>query len=1574
MASKEILKQLRRTVLDEVLTKFENLQDGIGKRRKAETWSAYFERLRIARDISWFREKGLKMSTVNIVARSTAPLDELIKAQGDVQDEARAAAAEATEAAGPAAPAAQEATNVASTSTTRIFEGTANPVTFVKGENNIASTSTIAASSRQVDPTTAHTAVILAAPHCWAIADSCWAISLKQAVRHGTFHTSGRRQPQPQQPLQKATPQQQLQPAPNRDDSDIDIPEFMEPSTYDAAMNSRYWETRPVRVLARLLRIGERTGGGRVGLGRVGGGGWGGKRLVVAAARRKWEACYTLCGGGKEGGREEGIGVGVVGWGRGWMLAGGSRLGWLGLGRLSGAGVEFGGWAAAARARNLRIKDPAQQEVAAAESLKDVLVRLGPAFVKIGQALSSRPDVLPPPYIAALEALQDRIPPFPDSAAMAVLESELGVPPSSVFCRLSPSPVAAASLGQVYRGALRPELGGGEVAVKVQRPRVAQMIAQDVYILRILAGWLRTARRFNTDLPALVDEWASSLFRELNYRTEAANARRFKELFSHLPQVYVPHIYDEYTTAKVLTMEWIEAALSATTATITTITTGARASQQLEDLALVEVGVRCSLEQMLEEGFYHADPHPGNLLRTPDGRLAYLDFGMMGQIDERTRNALMTATLHLVNREYGRLAEDFIILGLLPAGTDRDAVLPALTGVFSEALKGGVSNLSFGQLSGNLGVTMYKYSFRRGKGRGRGRIPPYYTLLVRSLSVLEGIALAADPNYKVLGSAYPWIARRLLTDPSGDLRKALRRLLYTEEGQFRFDRLESLLRQAAKSANRLKRPQQQQRQQLQGARPAALTSVDGGGNATTTTTTTTGATSSSRNAARGNGDGGGALLLLLSRDGEFVRGILLDEVAKGIDGAWRIAADATVATVRQGVAGLPTPALPLLALLPGGGAATARQCTGGRVGWVAPSRDLEEKKGVDVGVGLKLPTVQQPDTATSSSSLSSASSSSSAAAAGPRPPASPADLYDAVTQASEAVLWLAREAADLPLEARGELLQLPLQLGSRVASRVTARALRALVLGSGGEGDGSGENENGGSGTAPGELAAAVCLILRFRFLNKACFGAAMLIIGHSQVIGEDMYVCVCRQARQAQPHSLNLKGVTLRFMPAGDATTASDPLRVAKINKRKLRKQSSTSLCKHFSSVPVDNDLQDQMLSTDNVAASLDATGHDNVERQPPKPKRLAPYQRVWWRLCVSQCQTASAPWSVPWKDHIRRWQRFVTTSYRYEIHQFITAFGDTTSGITLQALHAHHSTTTPRSMAICKIIKQVTASSLAGILSKESLQVAAFEAALDSLTIEQEVTLEEVRKLWDTGVVESGPGVSTTDSDSAQPALQPTGKTPCMELSDLLQGDLRLYSQGVQGRLKSGDLEALLRQDAGQGRRSHLLDNLANGHGPWIGRWANASGCSNLKYQLLLYTSDYDGGAVLEWLVARGVPMGDDGKLYVTAAHCHDLVILRCLRRLGCPWGPGVFSRAVYDKGALYGRSNGSTPEVLQWLHAEGCPLLPNDSCTGLSHSPELTVPGLVSLPADFDTCMTSGGVYERTTSTWRLEFLVA
>eukprot|EP00268_Persea_americana_P031558 TRINITY_DN3077_c0_g1_i13.p1 TRINITY_DN3077_c0_g1~~TRINITY_DN3077_c0_g1_i13.p1 ORF type:complete len:437 (-),score=86.32 TRINITY_DN3077_c0_g1_i13:337-1647(-) len=254
---------------------------------------------------------------------------------------------------------------------------------------------------------------------------------------------------------------------------------------------------------------------------------------------------------------------------------------------------------------------------------------------------------------------------------------------------------------------------------------------------------------------------------EMDYRIEAKNGLKFRELYGGLQDVFVPKMFLEQSSRRVLIMEWIE---------------GQKLSE-VKDLYLIEVGVYCSLTQLLEYGFYHADPHPGNLLRTNDGKLAYLDFGMMGEFRQELRDGFVEACLHLVNRDFDALAKDFVTLGLLPPTAQKGEVTKALTDVFQSAVNKGVRNISFGDLSGNLGRTMYRFKFQ---------IPSYFSLVIRSLAVLEGIAIGFNPNYKVLSSSYPWIARKVLTDSSPQLRSTLQSLLY-KEGVFRIDRLESLL-------------------------------------------------------------------------------------------------------------------------------------------------------------------------------------------------------------------------------------------------------------------------------------------------------------------------------------------------------------------------------------------------------------------------------------------------------------------------------------------------------------------------------------------------------------------------------------------------------------------------------------------------------------------------------------------------------------------------------------------------------------------------------------------------------------
>lgn len=411
-----------------------------------------------------------------------------------------------------------------------------------------------------------------------------------------------------------------------------------------------------------------------------------------------------------------------------------------------------------------------------AVQLRDLLTRLGPAYIKIGQALSTRPDVVPPLYLEELGKLQDQLPPFPNEVAFRFIEEELGAPPQEIYAELSERPLAAASLGQVYKGKLRT---GETVAVKVQRPDLRERVTLDTYLLRSIAMWVQqNVKRVRSDLVGIMDEFAERIFEEMDYNQEARNAELFAKLYGHLKDIYVPKIYRNYTRRRVLTMEWIDG-------TKLTDLEAVR-SQGVNASYLIEVGVQCSLRQLLEHGFFHADPHPGNLLATPEGKLAYLDFGMMSTIKPYQRYGLIEAVVHLVNRDFEGLAKDYVNLEFLKPETDLTPIIPALANVFSDALGASVAELNFKSITDQLSELMYEYPFR---------VPAYYALIIRSLVTLEGIAINVDPNFKVLSKAYPYVSKRLLTDPSPELRTSLRELLF-KDGSFRWNRLENLLKNA----------------------------------------------------------------------------------------------------------------------------------------------------------------------------------------------------------------------------------------------------------------------------------------------------------------------------------------------------------------------------------------------------------------------------------------------------------------------------------------------------------------------------------------------------------------------------------------------------------------------------------------------------------------------------------------------------------------------------------------------------------------------------------------------------------
>ncbi|NEP36347.1 AarF/ABC1/UbiB kinase family protein [Moorena sp. SIO3B2] len=420
-----------------------------------------------------------------------------------------------------------------------------------------------------------------------------------------------------------------------------------------------------------------------------------------------------------------------------------------------------------------------QNQPQRAWEFREKLTELGPTFIKLGQILSCRPDIVPPIYLEELTKLQDQLPPFPNHIAYQLIEEELGDNYNNIYGSLIEKPVAAASLGQVYKGTLKT---GEIVAVKVQRPGLVECISLDIYILRKIAAWAQESISFvHSDLVALIDELAISLFEEMDYTQEGRNAERFAELYGDINNIAVPRIYWQYSGRRVLTMEWITGTKLTELETIK--------AQGLDPNTLIDVGFQCCLRQLLEEGYFHADPHPGNLLATPDGKLAYLDFGMMSSVEPSYRYRLLESVVHIVIGDFEGLAQDYKKLDFLPPETDVTSLIPELTDIFGGVMEATVSTFGFNRIIRKLSPLLYKYPFK---------LPTYYLLIFRSAATLEGIAIKLNPNFQPFNETYPYVAQRLLTDSSPQLRTCLQEIVY-QDGGIQWHVLEDLLGQVRTS-------------------------------------------------------------------------------------------------------------------------------------------------------------------------------------------------------------------------------------------------------------------------------------------------------------------------------------------------------------------------------------------------------------------------------------------------------------------------------------------------------------------------------------------------------------------------------------------------------------------------------------------------------------------------------------------------------------------------------------------------------------------------------------------------------
>ena len=373
--------------------------------------------------------------------------------------------------------------------------------------------------------------------------------------------------------------------------------------------------------------------------------------------------------------------------------------------------------------------------------LRQALEELGPTFVKLGQLLSTRPDLVPPDILRELERLQDRVPPFPFEEAAAQIERELGRPLTELFARFDPRPLAAASIGQVHAAQL-PD--GRAVVVKVQRPGIRRTIEADLALLLDLAELAERYSPWAAFYPFrdIAGELAASLRAELDFVREGRSAQRLARLLAGRPGVRVPQVIWEYTTPRVLTMERLEGTRLAEA--------GPLAPGDARRLARTLVDA--VLDPLFRAGFFHADPHPGNILLLPGGRIGLVDFGITGQLDRTTRRRLAGMVIALWRGDAAALLEAVEGLALVPPGTDRRRLRRDLELLLDRYLDVPLSRLDLGEILPVFFDLLRRY---------RVRVPADLALVGKTLLALQGVVRAVDPGLSVLDLARP-LGRRLL--------------------------------------------------------------------------------------------------------------------------------------------------------------------------------------------------------------------------------------------------------------------------------------------------------------------------------------------------------------------------------------------------------------------------------------------------------------------------------------------------------------------------------------------------------------------------------------------------------------------------------------------------------------------------------------------------------------------------------------------------------------------------------------------------------------------------------------------
>ncbi len=366
------------------------------------------------------------------------------------------------------------------------------------------------------------------------------------------------------------------------------------------------------------------------------------------------------------------------------------------------------------------------------ENLRLAFEELGTTFIKLGQILSTRPDLLPEEYCQELRKLQDQTSPVSFLEIREVVEQEFKKPVGEIFAEFDSVPLASASIAQVHRAVLK---DGNKVAVKVQKPGVEEKVISDLEILFYLAN---LADRLTSFAPLtfseMVTEFQKSLMREIDFLYEAVNARRFRENFSDFEGVYIPRVFDEYTTTRVLTLELIEGFNLSQMAE--------KGQLQIDGPFLARRGAEAVLKMIFEDGFFHADPHPGNIMiREETGELVFLDFGIVGTVDERTRENMERMLLAVLRKDTERVVDILEDEFLLSPVESPLTLRVDLHEILERYVTANLKEMNISSLVNDFFYLLRKHSLR---------FPPHLSSLMRALMVVEGTGMMLDPHFTVV--------------------------------------------------------------------------------------------------------------------------------------------------------------------------------------------------------------------------------------------------------------------------------------------------------------------------------------------------------------------------------------------------------------------------------------------------------------------------------------------------------------------------------------------------------------------------------------------------------------------------------------------------------------------------------------------------------------------------------------------------------------------------------------------------------------------------------------------------------